>query len=244
MRNLVIVLLPLILSTAAYPTMAQETTVLESQIQGGTGQGATGQEAVVPGSDRHGEGEQRAAPFHIGTQAVMFTEQDQTRMYVRRWRPFDVPTMAVQEGFALVGYSVVFAALLPLTNTGSGLDDLGGSIITTHMLASLIGAPIGVQLGGGIMRGNGTFLGSLAGGAAGGLLGVLTMYITGNSTSTWIVYGTWLAASTLPSVVGYHLTASPVQRYFPVDEAHLALDRLDPVTPRADVQFTVLRVAF
>ena len=190
-------------------------------------------------------------------------------LYVRSWKPFDPGTMLVQAGCALVTETVAWFAGFYLVSSGGGTGDLGGSlgamIFGGHLLASLAGAPAGVQIGGDLMGGNGKFLGTLAGGAVSTVLGLATMYLLHDATDPWIIWGSMYASTTIPAIVGYHLTASPLNYYFYKDapgaseraerlsrlpafgmhsDAPLHAYAFDPVHPRPDVQLTVLQISF
>jgi len=206
-------------------------------------------------------------PQHLRNPSVQLRE-DQI-LYVRSWKPFDPSTMLVQAGCALVTETVAWFAGFYLVSSGGGTGDLGSSlgamIFGGHLLASLAGAPAGVQLGGALIGGNGTFFGSLLGGVAGTVLSTVTLYALRGSSDPWLQAGAMYASYTIPAIVGYHLTASPMNVYFYDDapEASARAERLshtpaytlhpdvpgpgyavDPVHPLPDVQVTLLNISF
>lgn len=199
-----------------------------------------------------------------------FPKGNEQILYVHSWKPFDPTTMLVQAGCALLTETVAWFAgfyLFSGTDPG-GLDRLAGMVLGGHLFAALVGAPAGAQLGGGLMRGNGKFLGTLAGGAVGTVLGLVTMHLLHDATNPWLIWGSMYAATTVPTIVGYHLTASPMNYYFYDDAPDVSAraERLsrtpafrrggsgfmrlksatmnDPVHPRPDVQITPLQVSF
>lgn len=206
---------------------------------------------------------------HRVTPAPLQLHEDQI-LYVRSWKPFDPATMLVQAGCALVTETVAWFAgfyLFSGTEPG-GFDRLGAMMLGGHLFAALVGAPAGTQLGGGLMRGNGKFYGTLAGSVVGTILSTATMYLLRGSSDPWLIVGGMFASYTVPVIVGYHLTASPMNYYFYDDapEASARAERLsrtpasrdggsgfvrmesaslnDPVRPRPDIQITLLRIPF
>lgn len=191
-----------------------------------------------------------------------FPQGDEQILYVRSWKPFDPGTMLAQAGCALVTETVAWFAGFYLGGS------LGGMFFSGHVLASLAGAPAGVQIGGDLRRGNGKFLGTLAGGAVGTILGLATARLLHDATDPWLIMGSMYASITVPAIVGYHLSASRMNYYFYKDapgtassakhgsgapaftssgrRSTLAIpaSATDPVRPRPDVQVTVLQVSF
>ncbi len=174
---------------------------------------------------------------------------------VQQWQPFDPLTIGVQSVFGVVGGAAggfVGAGagyFLSRGSGGGGWDVLEASILGSYVCATMLGAPLGVYLGGETMGGNGTYWGAMGGGAVGSLIGIAALVLDGSEQAgVPIMY----AAALISPIVGYHLSAPSAETEGrlsgspPLTQPVVPVSSRphDPVTPRPDVQMTVLSVPF
>jgi len=123
------------------------------------------------------------------------------------WKPFDLPTVAVQT----LGGSAFAAGVFALILSGSDASGEGeGFAILGATVLGIFALPTGMYLTGNWMGGNGGYWSTLGGCVLGGGVAVLPIAIAGHSDTGGQVLV--LLAALAGGIAGYNLSASPVYK--------------------------------
>lgn len=209
---------------------------------------STGQtvEASLPVSTRQG---------FIAPSVTRYKGGVRPEVDVRQWQPFDPLTIGVQSVFGAAGGAaggfVGFHAGLFLSYGTGGrvVDMLYAGILGSYVFATMVGAPLGVYLGGETMGGEGTYWGAVEGAAVGSLIGISAVVLDGREQAGIPVM---FAAVLISPIIGYHLSAPSAETEGRLSESLPLTQPIvpvsarpnDSVTPRPDLQMTVLSIPF
>ncbi|MFZ1729137.1 MAG: hypothetical protein WBQ23_16915 [Bacteroidota bacterium] len=170
---------------------------------------------------------------------------------VRQWRPFDPQTIGVQVLSGAAGGAIGAGAgfLAGFGVFGGTFEGFFAGVYGGYALSTLVGAPLGVYLGGEYMGGVGPAWGAMGGGAVGSLIGLAALSADGEGETGVPIA---IMAAIVSPIIGYHLAAESKTNSVHPMRSELTPRRIepvmprraDPVTPRPDLQMTVLSVPF
>ena len=131
-----------------------------------------------------------------------------------QWVPFDAATIGVQArvslgGAAIVGGIAMGIAAGSVQNRGINSLAAGLTILIVGSVATAVAIPTGVYYGGEWMGGNGSYAWTMIAGASASALTALPLVLRGDIKLGTLVT-LFLVSGLTGSILGYHLSASPV----------------------------------